>query len=279
MMTDTSTGVRGHYRTASIIQRLEKALAEAGQDPRRLTAEILYPYDQFHGRGIAATKDNTTMLGLNAAMRVLDVGSGVGGPARYMAKTYGCTVTGIDLTDEFVTAAIELTERCGLADKVAVRQGNALAMPFADASFDAACCFNVAMNIADKAGLAREIRRVLKPKGRVVWTEAAQGPVGPPHYPLPWARSPDISHLVPAADLRRAFEAAPLSIVEWIDETRATNAAFEQAAKNPQAATTTMVANGVLLGEDFAERLKNAGRSFREGRTVPVLVLAERSHE
>jgi ubiquinone/menaquinone biosynthesis C-methylase UbiE len=276
-MTDTSTGVQRHYGNASFLERLEQALAAAGDDPRRVTAEMLYRYDQFHTRGLAATKDNTARLGLTAAMHVLDVGSGIGGPARYMARAYGCRVTGVDLTAEFVAAATELTERCGLADKVAFRQGNALALPFADATFDAACCFNVAMNIADKTGLARGIRRVLKPGGRVVWTEATLGPAGPPHFPLPWARTPDISHLASAADLRRAVEAAGLRIVEWTDETATVLAAAAEAERNPEAAAAARAAHGLVMGDDAAVRQGNSSRSVRDGRTVPIVFVAERA--
>jgi ubiquinone/menaquinone biosynthesis C-methylase UbiE len=171
-MADFSTGIQRHYGSAAIVQRVLNAVADSGQDASRLTAEMLYPYDQFHGRGLMATRENAAKLNLDASMRVLDVGSGVGGPARYMAYTFGCRVTGIDLTDDFVAAAKELTERCGLSDKVEFHQGDALAMPFGEASFNAACCLNVSMNIRDKTGLAREICRVLKPHGRLVWTEA-----------------------------------------------------------------------------------------------------------
>jgi SAM-dependent methyltransferase len=180
------------------------------------------------------------------------------------------------LTEEFVAAAMELTERCRLSDKVAFRQGDALAMPFSEASFDAACCFNVAMNIKTKTGLAREIRRIMKPRGRLVWTEATQGPGGPPQYPLPWARNPDISFLVSARELRSAMEGTGLRIVEWIDETEVTRAAFAQAGRSPQPSGSSMISNQVIMGDDFAERLNNFGRNVLEERLVPICAIAER---
>jgi ubiquinone/menaquinone biosynthesis C-methylase UbiE len=276
-MADLSTGIQRHYGSTAIVERVLTAVANSGQDASRLTVEMLYPYDQFHGRGLVATRENSAKLNLDATMRVLDVGSGVGGPARYMASTFGCRVTGIDLTDDFVAAAKELTERCGLSDKVEFRQGDALAMPFGEASFDAVSCLNVAMNIRDKTGLAREICRVLKPHGRLVWTEAVQGPEGPPHYPLPWARNPDISFLVSEAELRRAMEGARLRIVEWIDETEAMRAVLAQAGRNPQQSASSMTANQVILGEDFPERLKNAARNVLEQRLVLIFAIAERA--
>jgi ubiquinone/menaquinone biosynthesis C-methylase UbiE len=274
-MKDLSTGIQRHYGSAAIVQRVLKAIVDSGQDVSRLTAEMLYPYDQFHGRGLGATKENAAKLNLDASMRVLDVGSGVGGPARYMAHTFGCRVTGIDLTDDFVAAAKDLTERCGLSEKIEFHQGNALAMPFSKASFEAACCLNVAMNIRDKAELAREIYRVLKPRGRLVWTEAVQGPAGPPYYPLPWARSADISFLVTEAELRRAMEGVGLRIVEWIDETEAMRAALAQAGSNPQQSVSSTRANEVIMGDDFAERVRNVGRSVLEQRIVPIFAVAE----
>jgi SAM-dependent methyltransferase len=149
---------------------------------------MLYPLDQLHGRQIAATREHLPRLRLDEGKHVLDVGSGIGGPARFMAATWGCRVTGIDLTAEFVAAARELTERCGLSGKVDFRRGDALHMPFADASFDRAACLHVAMNIADKPGLLREIRRVLKPSGRLVWSEIVRR-AAPPDYPSHGPRS------------------------------------------------------------------------------------------
>ncbi len=274
-MADLSTGIQRHYGSTAIVQRVFNAVADSGQDVSRLTAEMLYPYDQFHDRGLVATRENAAKLNLDASMHVLDVGSGVGGPGRYMAHTFGCRVTGIDLTDDFVAAAKELTERCGLSDKVEFQQGDALAMPFDEASFDAACCLNVSMNIRDKAGLAREICRVLKPRGRLIWTETTQGPGGPPHYPLPWARNPDISFLVSPAELRRAMEGAGLHIVEWITESEAMRAGSAQAGRNPQQTSSSMTR--VIMGDDFPERVKNVGRNVLEQRIVLIFAIAERA--
>jgi arsenite methyltransferase len=276
-MTDLSTGIQRHYGSTAIVQRVLKAVEDSGQDVSRLTAEMLYPYDQLHGRGLVATRENAAKLNLDASMQVLDVGSGVGGPARYMAHTFGCRVTGIDMTDEFVATAKDLTERCGLSDRIEFHLANALAMPFGEASFDTACCLNVAMNIRDKTGLAREMCRVLKRHGRLVWTEAVQGPGGPPYYPLPWARNADISFLVSEAELRSAMERVGLRIVEWIDETEAMRAALAQAGRNPQQSASSTTANQVIMGNDFTERVKNVGRSILEQRIVPIFAVAERA--
>jgi SAM-dependent methyltransferase len=152
-----------------------EALAASGKDTSHLTLEDLAPVDEFHIRGRAATAELARGLGLAAGMAVLDVGCGVGGPSRYIAATYGCRVTGVDLTEAYYQAAALLAERVGLGERVDYRQGSALAMPFAEAAFDAAYTQHAAMNIEDKAGLYREIGRVLKPGARFGHLRPAAG--------------------------------------------------------------------------------------------------------
>ena len=155
--------ISGHYSQGGLLARLEASLREDGADPASPTLEELAPYDHFHGRGLEATEDMANRLPVSAADRILDIGSGLGGPARYMARRFGCRVAGIDLTAEFCEVARLLTARLGLEDRVSFRQGDALALPFDDEAFDGAYSMNVSMNIADKRALYRGIRRVLKP--------------------------------------------------------------------------------------------------------------------
>lgn len=266
-MAEAHAGVQKHYASADIVARVLAALREAGENTEKLTPPMLYSFDQFHGGGIGATEANTSKLGLGPASRVIDVGSGIGGPARYMATTYGCRVSGIDLTPEFVAAAVELTRRCGLADKVDFRQGNALSLPFPDASFDAATCFNVTMNIDNKQGVLNEIARVLKPGGRLAYTETGLGAKPDPIFPLPWARKPDVSFLVTPAKLREVFEAAGLRILEFVDET---------GTHVPAPSQLSRLGNRVVVGDDFVERVKNMSINQQEGRLVSSFILAGR---
>ncbi len=224
-MTESFGKVAAHYGEAGIGERILAALQEEGIDIDALTPEILAPIDQFHTRGILATREHAELAAPSEDMHVLDVGCGVGGPARYLAATYGCRVTGVDLTEEFVAVAQMLTERCRLDHFVDFRQANGLDLPFDDASFDMVWCQNVTMNIEDKAGFYREIARVLKPGGRFTSTEMATGAAGPLHFPLPWARVPEISCLVPQEEMRTALEAAGLRILEWRDTTAEVTAA------------------------------------------------------
>src|SRR5215471_6853707 len=95
-MTDVIDGVRDHYRATGLTERLKKALTALGPDEQRLTPQQLATLDQFHTRGLAATVELAKLAGITAEMSVLDVGSGVGGPARFLAATYGCQVAGVD---------------------------------------------------------------------------------------------------------------------------------------------------------------------------------------
>src|ERR1700739_1610247 len=204
--------ISSHYSSGALMARLRAALAAEGIDPDHPTAEQLAPFDHFHGRGLEATQQAADLVAPTPAAHVLDVGSGIGGPARYFARRFGCRVSGIDLTAEFCDVARVLTRAVGLADRVAFEQGDALAMPFADASFDGAYSMNVSMNIADKAGLYREIRRTLNPGAWFVLAEVAQGPAGPPTYPTPWARTAETSFLSTPQETHAGLAAAGFAV-------------------------------------------------------------------
>jgi len=274
-MAEQHTGVEQHYGSVDITGRILQALSDGGVDIAHLKPQMLYPFDQFHGRGLVATEEHTAKLKLGPTSHVLDVGSGIGGPARYMATKYGCNVSGIDLTEEFVEAARDLTSRCGLADKIDFRQDNALALPFTDRSFDAATCFNVTMNIEDKAQVLREIARVLKPGARLAYSEQGLGPKGDPIFPLPWARKPEVSFLVTPATLRGYVEAAGLRVLAWDDDTDAVMGPPPGAGGVPEEVRT--LGNRIVIGDDFVERVRNVGHNQKEGRLVSTFLLAERA--
>src|SRR5262249_45261130 len=180
--------VRDHYRATGLTERLKTALAAFGPEDQRLTPQQLAALDQFHTRGLAATAELAKLTGIAAGMSILDVGSGIGGPARFLAATYGCRVTGVDLSEPFVDAARYLTERTGQSGQVSFEAGSALALPFDHGGFDVVLLQHVAMNIADRARLYREIRPRLKGGGgfaaHYVGLENSE-----PHHPLPLART------------------------------------------------------------------------------------------
>ncbi len=208
------------------------------------------------------------MLAPKPGQRLLDIGSGLGGLARYLAKVCGCRVTGVDLTAEFVAVAIDLARRTGLSAQVDFRQGSATDLPFADASFDLAWSQNVAMNIADRPRYYAEMRRVLVPGGRVAIQDVAQGPAGAPHYPVMWADTPATSFLHTPQETRALLEAAGFQITTWQDNTDA--AIAETEAERARAAAgggkPPILGVHLVVGQSFWDKARNGNRNMRENR-------------
>ena len=196
--------VRDHYSPAGLTERLQAALGPQNQP---LTTQQLAALDQFHTRGLAATADLAKLVAITSDMSVLDIGCGVGGPARFLAETYGCRVTGVDLSEPFVEAARYLTDRTGQSDRISFETANALNLPFEQNTFDVVLLQHVAMNIPDRPALYKEIRRVLTSNGRFATFDVVLNN-GEPHYPVPWARTPATSFLLSADATREAIEAA-----------------------------------------------------------------------
>jgi sarcosine/dimethylglycine N-methyltransferase len=261
-MTDVLAGVRDHYRATGLTERLKTTLTALGPENQRLTPQQLGALDQFHTRGLAATAELAKLAGITADVSVLDVGSGVGGPARFLAATYGCRVTGVDLSDPFVDAARYLTERTGQSEQVSFLTANALELPFADDRFDVVLLQHVAMNISDRGRLYREIRRVLKTGGRLATFDVVLNN-GEPHYPLPWARTAATSFLLTAVATREAIEQAGFRTLARQDDTEAAKSWFaELRASGPPSAPNL----GVVMGPDFAQLAANLGRNLMEGK-------------
>jgi sarcosine/dimethylglycine N-methyltransferase len=261
-MTDILDDVRDHYRATGLTERLETALAAFGPEEQRLTPHQLAGLDQFHTRGLAATAELSNLAAITADMSVLDVGSGVGGPARIVAATYGCRVTGVDLSEPFVDAARYLTERTGQSGQVSFETASALDLPFDEGRFDVVLLQHVAMNISNRARLYREIRRVLRPGGRFVTFDVVLNS-GEPYFPVPWARTPVTSFLLPAAATREAIESVGFRTLAWRDDTEAAKAWFAQMRESGPPPSPNL---SVVMGPDFAQLSANLGRNLLEGR-------------
>ena len=268
--------ISSHYSRGDLVERLNAALAADGVDPARPTIDALAPYDQFHGRGMEATIELADRMPIRGGDAILDVGSGIGGPARYIATRFGCQVTGVDLTPEFCAVARHLTRLLGLDDRVRFEVANALAMPFADASFDGAYSMNVSMNIADKAAFHREIARVLKPGGWVVLAEIARGQ-GDIEFPTPWARSAETSFLATPDETRTSLERAGFTILEQRD-TREQAIAYGARARamvdrgeKPPHRAVQLIHGGIAK-----DAMANSSRAQADGRIVPIEILARK---
>jgi ubiquinone/menaquinone biosynthesis C-methylase UbiE len=263
-MTDE---VAGHYSaTPNLVDAIAEKLREACKDIGALTTADLGSIDEFHVRGRKATLELAGGLGVTAASRVLDLGSGLGGPARTLAETYGCHVTGIDLTPAFCEAATALSKWVGLGDKVSFQQGDATELPFADESFDTAMTLHVAMNIAAKDRMYAEAKRVLKPGGRFGIYDILQGEGGDVLYPVPWAREPSISHLATPDDMHSLLTGAGFKILSVRDSTDEGQQWFEAMAERMKQSAAPPLTFRTFLGEDFAEMTRNQVRNLQERR-------------
>ena len=269
--------VAEHYTRGGLLDALNQRLREDGVDPDHPSLQDLAPYDHFHGRGMEATDELAEMLDIAPEDHVLDVGSGIGGPARYMADRFGCHVTGIDLTHEFCDVAHHLTRLLGLQDKITIEHGNALSMPFRDASFDGAYSMNVSMNIADKAAFYAELHRVLKPGAWLMLSEIAQGSGGQVEFPTPWARSAETSHLSTPEATREGLAAAGFEIRNMRD-TAAEGLAFgarsramvERGEKPPHRAVQ------LIHGDIAPAAMANSGNAMKSKSVVPIEILSVR---
>jgi SAM-dependent methyltransferase len=261
-MTDTTTKVREHYSATGFANRIKSALATITPEEQTLTVAQLAPLDQFHTRGILATAELAAAAGLEPSTRVLDLGCGIGGPARYLAATFGCKVTGVDLSPGFIDAATYLTARSGLSDRVTFQVGDALHLPFDDAAFDTVFLQHVAMNIEDRTALYAEVRRALTPGGRFVTYDLVLRD-GDVVYPAPWARDASTSFLLSEGDTHTELKQAGFKAVLWRDDTQTALDWFKASMAGSPPSGLSL---GVAMGPDFPALIGNLARNLRENR-------------
>jgi SAM-dependent methyltransferase len=268
--------VASHYSgdDGDLAHAIADGLRKAGKDLGALTTKDLGTVDEFHIRGRKATLEIGALLKLGPQSRVLDIGSGLGGPARTLAETYGCHVTGIDLTPSFCAAATALSGWVELGERVDFRQGDATSLPFADAAFDAAMTIHVAMNIARKDSMYAEARRVLKRGGRFAVYDVLQGEGGEVLYPVPWAREPSISHLATPEAMPALLRDAGFKIVHEHDSTGESQRWFEELAMR-SAGTAPAVTFKTFLGDDFPQMMRNQVVNLKERRIRTLTYVCE----
>ena len=267
--------VARHYGRSGIEQAFLDALRAVGKDIDHLAPADLSGVDEFHLGGPAATAELARDLGLGPELHLLDVGCGVGGPARHIAAAQGCRVTGIDLTAEFVEAAEGLTGRCGLSGRALFHQGSALAMPFPDGAFDAATLIHVGMNIADKAALFAEVRRVLKPGARFGVYDVMRTGEGELPYPMPWAATPDTSFVEPPEAYRRLLREAGFTIEAEHDRSALALRLGREMRERAAAQGPSPLGPHLLMGPGAPQRVGNVMSAVDRGLIAPVEMVAQ----
>jgi MPBQ/MSBQ methyltransferase len=255
--------VAQHYGLGDLSSAILRALADAGTDVDHLGPADLFPVDQLHAGGAAATQHVLERLGVGPGMKLLDVGCGIGGTSR-MAAMAGAEVTGIDLTPDFIQAATALTECTGLQDRVSYVTTPGESAPFEDGAFDAAVMVHVGMNIPRKSVVFSQIKRVLAPGAPFAMFEQVRTDEGDLPYPLPWAEDERSSFVETPADYVSHLEAACFTVEEVEDRTASTLGPPPVGALSPM----------VVFGPAFGQRIGNNVAATRAGLLGAFLVIA-----
>jgi len=268
--------VEDHYANPDIVPRILAAVRQVNGADAPITPDMLAPLDHFHGRGVLATREMVAMLSPQKGDRVLDIGCGIGGPARWIAARIGCHVTGVDLTQAFCDAAVVLNAITGLAERVRIMQGNALALPLPDDAFDRAYTQNVVMNIADKRGMYREALRVLRRGGILALSNVCAGPNGDPYFPVPWAATAATSFLTTPDATHDDLRAVGFEIMQFRETTQSVLA--DQIKDRQRMETTGLPPLGVhlIIGDRARQYRINSARSLEDGRTAVIEALVRK---
>jgi SAM-dependent methyltransferase len=265
----TTSEISAQYTTGLSRQGIERALLDAGKDTEHLTPADLGMLEDYHTLGRIATSQLAELAKITGQDRVLDAGTGIGGTARFLAAAYGCQVAAIDLTPEYCETAAWLNKLTGLDGKITVQPGDVTSLPFPDASFDVVISQHVQMNVADKARLYAEARRVLVTGGRLAIWDITEGGPGELSYPLPWADQPDRSHVVPAAQLRASIEGAGFAIGHWADLTSDAGPLMRAVFSQPPAPLGLHA-----FVPDFAAKVTNLIQAMAAGRLRAIQAVA-----
>ncbi len=277
-MSRIENAVAEHYTTGALTERVRAALHASGIDPDNATAADLKAGDEFHTGGVAATDHLFGQLSPTHATRVLDIGCGIGGTSRYIADRYDSTVTGVDLTPEFVETAEALSELVGLSDKLTFHVGSALDMPVPDAGFDLAIMLHVGMNIEDKAGLFAEVSRALATGGTFALFDVMGGETEEPlAFPLPWSTQPETSFVHVPDVYKNAAQAAGLELVAETDRTDFAVAFFEEVFAKVAESGPAPLGIHLMMGETAPEKFQNYVENLHAGRIRPTEMIFKKT--
>jgi SAM-dependent methyltransferase len=270
---DRSSSVVAHYSHGELLAAILRGLAATGKSTDPIDSDDLAAGDEFHIGGRAATSALFDQFGWRPGVQVVDVGCGIGGPARYLARHRDARVTGVDLTPEFVEVARELTRRCGLADAVDFQVGSGLELPIPDGGVDAACLLHVGMNIEDKARLFAEVRRVVRPGGWFAVYDVMRVGAGKIDYPVPWASDAEASFVADLETYRRLLVDAGFRIEHERDR-REFGIEFFSRMRASWTQGPPPLGPHIVIGHDFATKVVNLVEAMRRGLLAPTEMIS-----
>jgi len=263
-----------HYATENLEERILRAFEAAGKARASVTADDLMAVDEFHIGGREATEEIAARMQLRRGIGLLDVGSGIGGPARYFASVHGCAVTGIDLTPEYVGTARALTALVGMSPAVKFEQGNAMHLPFADETFEGAYIFHVGMNAEDKSKLFRELKRVLRPGSVLAIYDVMRIGPGDLQFPVPWASAVQESFVASVEDYRNALAYEGFSILAERERKEFAIDFFERMRQRTAQEGPQPFGIHLIMGETGVAKTSNVLDALRRGVIAPVQMFA-----
>jgi SAM-dependent methyltransferase len=266
-----------HWGQGDVYGLIVSALEKAGKPLAGLTIEDLAPVDHYHARGFPATVELADRLPIQPGSHILDIGCGLGGPARYLAQRFKCRVSGLDITEAFVEAANRLTALLHMEERVQVRLGDGHSLPYEDACFDGAYALHVTMNVADRPRFFAEACRVLRPGAFFALTEHGLGPEGNPHHPVPWSENGSGAHLVAPQQTRALLEAAGFTAIDIEDAGAKYLAGYKRAVQLAERGQLPPLGVDMLMGENAVLKMANAARNIEEGRTRPIEVICRKA--
>jgi ubiquinone/menaquinone biosynthesis C-methylase UbiE len=271
-MTDAQA-ISDHWGKGDVYSRILDAMKLAGIDPKSVTIEQLAPMDHFHARGFPATVDLADALPISEGDRLVDIGCGLGGPARYLARRFQCHVEGIDITAPFVDAANKLSALVGMAGSVECRHGDGQKLPYGDEEFDGGYTQHVTMNVPDRNVFFGEAFRVLRPGAFFALTEHGLGEVGEPHHPVPWSEDGSGAYLMRPADTVAALRNTGFRSIEVTDTSEKYLEGYKAAIERTEKSEAPVFGTHILLGKLASQIVRNAARNIEERRTHPVQIV------
>ena len=271
-----ANAIAEHWGKGDVYGLIVAALNKMSKPLESLTVEDLAPVDHFHARGFPATVELADRLPIKAGQRILDIGCGLGGPARYIAKRFQCSVSGLDITEPFVVAANKLTALLGMQRSVSIEHGDGHRLPYPDSHFDGAYTQHVTMNVADRERFFAEAYRVLKPGAFFALTEHGLGAKRDPHYPVPWSADGTGAYLVTPKESRAVLEKTGFQDIVIEDTGAKYVAAYKIAVEKAEKGALPPLGIHILMGETALQKTRNAARNIEEGRTHPIQLICRK---